>query len=244
MPILSEDCYLKLNPKVAYRNMLMLPKGDGKIHFEFPVFEDHSYNTICNRNGMRAIIEKDPDSDNERYMLFQTFDEKLKKKFIIGYYRIGKRFYYETKKWDNYGYVWGIESDEVHLLSKDALQYNGPSISPGYRSSWSKSKKNINWNEIIEHYFREIQSRENIKDLYQSETIRIIKLFKDPEKIKAWRNQCETCIEKCEFFRKNLQFKKNHENDLLSVIHLAHTSDLYSRNELLKLKKIYLRKGC
>jgi len=242
LPTLSDDCYLNLNPKVAYRNMLMLPKNDKNIHFEFPVFEDHSYNTICNRDGLKAIIRKNPESDSDRYILFQTFDEKSKKKFIIGYYRIGKQFFYETKKWDNFGYVWGIESDDVHLLKKDALPYDGPKISPGYRASWSN--KNFDWNEIIKHYFEAIQSKENIEDLYQSETNRLIKIFKNPNKIDEWRDHCEKCAEKCEFYHVNLRNIKNKKTDQFSFIHQAHTSDIYSRNELLKLKKIYLRKGC
>jgi len=43
MPELPEYCYLNLKPEIAYRNMLMFPSDD-VIHFELPVFEDHSYN--------------------------------------------------------------------------------------------------------------------------------------------------------------------------------------------------------
>lgn len=242
LPTLSKKCYLNLNPDVAYRNMLLLQNHDKYIHFEFPVFEDHSYNTICNRTGLRAIIEHDPTSKKDRYLIFQTFDKQSKRKFIIGYYRISRPFYYETRKWDNFGYVWGIESDEVHLIKKGALPYEGPKISPGSRRSWSESER-YDWNAIISHYLLEIKKHENIKDLYQSETNRLIDIFQDIEKINEWRKYCEKCNEKCQFYQENLRKIKAGKTDQFSFIHQAHTTDLYSRNDLLKLKKNYLRLG-
>jgi hypothetical protein len=40
----------------------------------------------------------------------------------------------------------------------------------------------------------------------------------------------------------NKIYRKHNPSDLISVIHYAHTCNLYSRNELLNLKKNYLKR--
>lgn len=138
-PSLSDCCYLELDSEVAYRNLLMItPSSDKKIHFEFPVFEDHSYNTICNLKGVKSLIKRP--SENEKYIIFRTKDQDTGASNIIGYYKIGRSFYYETNMFNNNGFVWGIEANEPRLLKKGALQYKGPSLKQGYKTSWGGSE--------------------------------------------------------------------------------------------------------
>lgn len=239
-PSLSENCYLKWNPDVAYRNMLMIaPISKDKIHFEFPVFEDHSYNTICNLDGVRSLIKRP--SENEKYIILRTKNMDNGKSDIIGYYKVGKCFYYETNMFNNNGFVCGIEAGKTHLLKKDALEYKGPKLRQGHRVSWNKEE----WNAILNDYLVKISEKEDISQKYQDETKRLISIFKDESKINDWRVACESCEDKnkCKFYRINTKYKKGHRSDLFSVIHYVYTSNLYSRNELLKLEKIYLRHG-
>jgi hypothetical protein len=236
MPELPDNCYLNLKPETAYRNMLMFPSGD-MIHFELPVFEDHSYNTICNKDGLKALIKRP--FENEKYIIFQTFSKESGKKYIIGYYRIGREFYYETKMWDNYGFVWGIESSHVHLLKKDDIEYSGLRIPRTPPRSWGS---NDIWESIFEQLIDEISSKPNIAALYKSETERLVNLFKNPEKIQEWREQCNCCENhRCTFSIRNKRYKtENPDSDLISVIQHAYSSNLYSRNELNNLNKQYL----
>ncbi len=237
MPELPKYCYLNLKPEIAYRNMLMFPSDD-VIHFELPVFEDHSYNTICNRDGLKALI-KCP-SENEKYIIFQTRSKKDGKKYIIGYYQVGREFYYETKMWDNYGFVWGIESSQVHLLKKDELEYLGQKMPRTPPRSWGS---NDSWGPILEGLIDDISTRPNIASLYQSETERLVSLFKNPQKLQEWREQCSRCGNRnCTFFNRNKKYQnENSDSDLISVIQHAYSSNLYSRNVLQDLHKHYLR---
>ena len=88
-PLLPEDCYLQLSKDIAYRNMFMINNESDKIHFEFPMFEDHSYNTICSTKGLRSLIKR-PDS-HEKYIIFRTKNIDTGECIIIGYYKIKRR---------------------------------------------------------------------------------------------------------------------------------------------------------
>lgn len=236
-PSLSEDCYLEWDQDIAYRNMLMIaPVSKDKIHFEFPIFEDHSYNTICNWKGVKTLIKRP--SENEKYIIFRTKDQDTEASNIIGYYKIGKSFYYETNMFNNNGFVWGIEANEIHLLKKGALNYNGPQLRQGYKTTWGGSE----WKTRLIDILGQISEKENISQKYQDETNRLISIFKNRSKINEWREFCKKCEKKkkCTFYRRNTIYKNAHKSDLFSVIHYAYTTNLYSRNELLNLNKIYI----
>jgi hypothetical protein len=173
-------------------------------------------------------------------LIFQTSSYDDKKKQIIGYYRVGREFYYETKMWDNYGFVWGIESSEVHLLKKDELEYVDQKIPRTPPRSWGS---NDGWKPILEELINEIASKPNIASLYKSETERLVTIFKNPEKLQEWREQCSRCgNRKCTFYNRNRKYQsENSSSDLISVIQHAYSSNLYSRNVLQDLDKHYLR---
>jgi len=236
MPQLPENCYLKLNPNIAYRNMLMFPSGD-VIHFELPFFEDHSYNTICNRDGLKALIKR---PSEEKYIIFHTKSPEDKKDYIIGYYKVGREFYYKTKMWDNYGYVWGIESSDIHLLNKNNFEYLGPRIPRTPPRSWGSNEK---WGPILDGLIDKISLRPNIANIYQSETQRLVNLFKSSERLLEWREHCSRCgNHRCTFYNRNCRYQgENPESDLIDVIEYAYSKNLYSRNVLQDLEKHYLR---
>lgn len=237
-PSLPENCYLKWDTEIAYRNMLMLAQiSENKIHFEFPVFENHSYNTICNLGGVRSLIKRP--SENDKYIIFRTKNQDNGKSNIVGYYKIGRSFYYKTNMFNNNGFVCGMEAIETRLLKKDTLEYEGPPLKRGYRLSWHTDY----WKTKLTDILVKISKYQDISQKYQAETNRLISIFQDETKINEWKECCVNCEgnRKCKFYRKNTQYKNIHGSDLFSVLHHTYTCNLYSQNELTRLKKTYLQ---
>lgn len=206
-PTLPEKCFLSWDPDIAYRNLLIFAFNN-KFHFEFPVFEDHSYNSICNLTGVRGIIKRP--KENEKYIIFRTKNQDTKKSSIVGYYKIGECYFQRTNLFNNYGHVWGIEASEFHLLKKDELEYKGPILRQGYQVSWHDPK----WNRILNEILGQISARANIAARYKEETNRLISIFKNKTRISQWREFCEHCGTKCRFFRTNERYKRIHSTAL------------------------------
>lgn len=234
-PSLPEDCFLRLSKDIAYRNMFLLRCG-GKIHFEFPMFEDHSYNSVCNLNGVKSLI-KQP-RDHKKYMIFRTKNQDTKKCNIVGYYRVGKVYYQETDMFNSNGFVWGVEAAEAHLIRRDTVIYN-KKIGRRYRASWANEEFAKELNEIL----KIIRKEENISERYKEETKKLVELFKSEEKMNEWKEQCQCCKSKrkCTLQHRSVPYNnKDPDLDMFSVIHHIYTSNIYSRNELNKLPKKYI----
>ena len=231
-PPVPNGCFLGLSNDIAYRNMFLLPCPGNKIHFEFPVFEDHSYNTICNRLGVRSLIKKP--SDHEKYIIFRTENQN-----IIGFYRVLRAYYQETNMFNNNGFVWGIEGDP-YLITKGAVKYDGPRLRQGYKTSWQSSE----WSELLADLLDRIQHHKNICDMYQSETIRLIELLKDDKKMKEWEENCVACEKQsnCSIYRRFEKYNREHPNpNIFVVLNKIYNSNIYSRNFLSGIPKIYLK---
>lgn len=237
VPTLQKTCYLELLEDVVYRNMFLQRCDDGKIHFEFPMFEDHSYNSICNHRGIWSIIKRP--IGNEKYIMFRTKNEDTKKGNIIGYYRIGQAYYQESKLFNYNGFVLGIKADRAYLVKKGAIECDNINFGQGHKVSWGTSK----WNELLNNWFEEIEEKENLKDFYKSETNRLVSLFQDEECIREWRESCLSCENKenCYLYRKFDYYNKRHSLDMFSVLYNVYNSNLYSRNILNELEKVPLR---
>jgi len=233
-PLPSDKCYLQLLNSVVYRNVFLLPCPDGKIHFEFPVFEDDSYNTVCNRRGLRALIERTP--ENDKFLLFRT---KTANHEITGFYHVRRAYFQETRMFNNNGFVWGIEAD-AHLVERGSVIYDGPTVTRGYRKSWSDKK----WRQVLNDLIDKIQQKENISELYKSETNRLISLFKDKQAVEGWREKCVVCVDdvKCPIGRNYKRYAISHpERDMFTALNRIYNSNIYSKNVLDTLPKIYLR---
>ena len=231
-PFVPNGCFLGLSNDIVYRNMFLLPCPGNKIHFEFPVFEDHSYNTICNRLGLRNLIKRP--SEHEKYIIFRTENQN-----IIGSYRVLRAYYQETSMFNNNGFVWGIEADP-HLVAKGAVKYDGPRLRQGYKASWQSSE----WAEILTDLLGRIQSHRNVSDIYKSETNRLIELLRDNKKTKEWQKNCLSCEKQpnCKLYLQFDKYGKAHSNsNMFSVLNNVYNSNLYSRNVLSKIPKIYLK---
>ncbi|KKL93668.1 hypothetical protein LCGC14_1872390 [marine sediment metagenome] len=232
------DCYLEISNDIVHRNLFLFKCDDGKIHFEFPMFENHTYNSICNRRGVRSLIKRDND---KKYIIFRTIDKKKRQRHIIGYYKVGKQYYQETNLFNNNGFVCGFEASETHLLKKGDLIFKDRSIGRGYNVSWHTEKMNKKLNSFLD----KIQDKSvNVSDLYQNETSLLISLFKDKERIEEWRTSCKTCEskKKCYFFKYNERYtKKNPNSNMFDIINKVYNSNIYSKNVLDKIKKIYIR---
>lgn len=233
-----DNCYLEISNNLAHRNLFLFNCNDGKIHFEFPVFEDHSYNSICNRLGVRSLIKK---KGNDKYIIFRTMDKDIKKRYIIGYYKVGKTYYQETKLFNNNGFVCGFETSETKLLKRGDIVFNDKSIGKGHNVSWHNEKWNSKLNGFLDKI---INFSEDASDLYQKETNNLINLFKDENKIREWKEYCEVCQnnKKCYFHKYNKRYiKKNPKSNMFELINTVYTSKLYSKNGLDIIKKKYIR---
>jgi len=231
------NCFLSMRDDIVYRNMFLLPCGDGKIHFEFPMFEDHTYNTICNRKGMRSLIQQP--ITKEKYIIFFFFYEYSGECIIIGFYKVRKAYYQETRMFNNYGFVWGIEA-EPHLIYKGLIKCNDLGLGRNYRTSWHSEE----WSNRLNAFLDDINVNENVSDLYQSETNRLVELFKDQERVIEWQQNCTQCAERtlCSLHRKFRSYNKNHsQSDMFSVLNYIYNSNIYSRNVLNHIPKIYLK---
>ena len=233
-PLPSATCYLRLLNSVVYRNMFLLPCPDGKIHFEFPVFEDHSYNTVCNRRGLRALVERP--SEHDKFILFRT---RTTCHEITGFYRVRRAFFQTTRMFNNNGFVWGIEA-APHLVERGSVIYEGPTLTRGYRTSWSDQT----WRQVLNDLVDRVQQKENISELYSSETNRLIGLFKDEQAVDAWRKKCLSCVEdiSCPIGRAYKRYAALHpERDMFSAVNYVYNSNIYSKNVLETVPRVYLR---
>lgn len=233
-PSLPEGCFLGLSKEVVYRNMFLLNCSQDRVHFEFPMFEDHSYNTICERKGVRSLIKKP--ANHEKYIIFRTRDLNTGKFIITGYYKVKRTYYQETNMFNNNGFVWGIEAGEVHLIPRGTIEYG--KVGRNYQTSWHNDQLNQKLNDLL----KKIKTKKDISDLYQSETNRLVNLFKNQTEINKWRTFCGTCTKQkeCYLYKRFKNYAHSHSSDMFSVIHNIYTSNVYSRNELTKIKKEYL----
>jgi hypothetical protein len=237
MPNLPEECFLEHSNEIAYRNMLLFRLSDKNIHFEFPMFEDHSYNSICNGKGVKNLFRRPV--DNEKYIIFRTHNFETQRCNIIGYYKIGRLYYQETRLFNDNGFVLGIETEKTHLIKK-GLEFNDLNLRQGIRVSWNDER----WETILHNLLERIESEEDFSDKYNSDTNRLIRIFQNEVDIRDWRESCQACTlkNKCSFHRRNRLFKRNFpDTDLFSVIYNIYTSNIYSRNYLNSIEKIYVR---
>ncbi len=228
------DCFLDLSPNIVYRNMFLETCSENKIHFEFPMFEDHTYNSICNGKELISLI-REP-SEYDKYIIFRS------KNRIVGYYRVGTAYFQETNFFNRNGFVWGFKADEVHLVKKGSLTYNGPPLGRSKPRSWSNDPK---WKKVLNKYLFKIKQQQNIAEEYQSETNRLINIFQDKDKVQKWKDYCSSCSSsnKCTFYNRNRRYKPdNPDHDLFYVINMYYSGDFYSRNILESIPKIPIRK--
>ena len=231
-PTAPDGCFLGLSNDIAYRNMFLFPCPDNKIHFEFPIFEDHSYNSICNLLGVKKLIKRP--GNRKKYIVFRTESNN-----VIGFYRVLRAYYQETNMFDDNGFVWGLEA-EPYLIKKGSVKYDGPRLRQGYKASWQSSE----WAELLAGLLGRIQTHKNLSGMYRSETIRLIELFKDSEKMKKWEERCLVCTKRseCTICRKFNRYNREHPgSNMFVVLNKIYNSNVYSRDYLCEIPKIYLK---
>jgi hypothetical protein len=233
-PPLPKECFLDLSEDIAYRNMLLFRSEDNRIHFELPVFEDHTYNSLCNYHSIVSLVKKFRKYE-EVYIIFRARNMEKRESTIIGYYRIGGVYYQETNLFNRNGIVWGLRSEEAYLIRKNA-------VNCGYKSKGSPTSESEKWRGPLNELLEKIRRHKNISKVYHEETIRLVDVFKDKEKMNEWKEYCQRCEKQkeCKFYRRAKRYnKKNPNSDLYSAINRVYTDTLYSRNELNRLDRIY-----
>lgn len=236
-PCLPSGCYLDVPNHVAIRNMFLFNNPGNRIHFEFPAFEDHSYNTICHRTGVMSLIRQP--SCNEKYIVLRTRDGVTGESIIVGFYKVGRSYFQRTPMFNNHGFVCGIEAEHSHLVERGSILTGRP-FSQGHRVSW--------WNEEMANYLNDlvdkIQEEDNIEEEYRTETNRLVELFKDKHEIRKWRNHCTSCElhSKCPVWRRFQRYNRTHPgSDRFMVLNRIYRSKIYSRNALDQIAKEYLK---
>lgn len=222
-----KECWLGISDDIAHRNLFLRPCGKS-IHFEFPAFEDHTYNSICYGHGVKSLIKHE--SENDKYIIFRTRDPETGKNNIIGYYRLGKAYYQETTLFDANGFIWGIEAEPAHLIRKSIIESRYGERN--YLKSWGSNNK---WKNYLHKLIDEIEKQENISDQYQTETNNLISIFKDENKIREWKDNCMSCEQQknCKIYQSFKRYKHKNGSDMFTVInYIYNTSNIYSRNVL------------
>lgn len=230
-PSVPEGCFLQLSSEIAYRNLLLLPCPGYKIHFEFPMFEDHSYNTICNRVGLRNLLQR---PNNDKYIIFRTGDQN-----IVGFYHVRRAYYQETNMFNNNGFVWGVEADP-YLIRKGVIKYKNLPLRQGFKASWHKDK----WAEVLNELLLKIQEEENLSNIYKSEANRLVRLLKSREEMRKWQEYCISCRyqSNCALKHHFDKYNREHEeSDIFHALNNVYNSNLYSRSVLTGIPKIYLK---
>lgn len=229
-----EGCWLDISENIAHRNLFLLRDSSGEVHFEFPSFEDHTYNTICQGNNLKSLIKRD--SDKDKYILFRTNSPEIDKNIVVGYYKINRAYYQETNLFDDRGYVWSIETDEPYLISSGLVETDYSERPPV--CSWRQDKYKKMLNRLID----EVENHKNIQDQYRKETNKLISIFQDSKKMEKWKEYCETCgkKEECVISKKFKKYKRKHSRDMFSVLNNVYNSNLYSKNILKEKTKHYI----
>jgi len=240
-PPMPDCCYLQMRPDISYRNLLLLPCEGKRLHFELPFFEDHSYNTICNRYGVMSVIRR-PEA-NEKYIIFRTTNRETGVGYIIGYYRVGQAYYQESRVFNNNGFVWGFNASESHLIKLGALRFDIPRPGRGYRKSWDTTDR---WPPILRRLQRQIRSKRNLASVYQRETNRLVALLKDERQVEEWRRHCDSCEAQlqCAVFQHYSRVGDDRSGcDMYAAISKVYNGTLYSRNLLSNSKRTLIHGG-
>lgn len=237
---MPDCCYLQMRPDIAYRNMLLLPCENKRIHFELPFFEDHSYNTICNRYGVMSIIQR-PES-NEKFILFKTTNQMTGEASVVGYYRVGQAYYQESKVFNNNGFVWGFSAAEPHLVKLREVIFDVPRPGRGYKKTWDTDSR---WPPILRDLLRRARAKADCASIYRAETNRLVSLLKDERQVSEWRRQCGSCDARleCAVHRHYSKIERESGCDMYSAINRIYRGTIYSRNLLSKSRRILIRGG-
>ncbi|MHA2327831.1 MAG: hypothetical protein ACXACR_04870 [Candidatus Hodarchaeales archaeon] len=178
-------------------------------------------------------------TENERYAIFITYDYSLKKTIVVGYYKLGRIFYYETDYFNNDGFVVGFEASKTYLVKRGVCKLRESfSIMP--RRTWSRNPdKDFNF---LFRYIDEIEAHKNLSNVYQQKTLQIISTLKDNARIEEFKDKCKVCkdIKRCLLSKKNFEYLKStsgnkHYHD---VLHSIYNSYLYSKNKLDELEPL------
>lgn len=187
LPEFPKECKIIKDNSIILRDLFLCVNN---YHYEYPRFEDFSYDDICRGRNIRKLLKsKDPDN----YILLFTryrFLNRKEKSYIIGYFKVGEKY---LRKFKNLRKSvnkesWGFEASEVFLIRRNEdflTDYNYRSV-PSSDGTGEMSKELPN----ILNKFLNLNPELNVKDLYQSETNRIINLLTTEKGLKFIERNC------------------------------------------------------
>jgi hypothetical protein len=179
---MPEDCKL-FSSEVMHRDLFMCnPTNTG--HYEYPKFEDMSYDEGCHCIELRRFLGRcDPDKP-DKYVVFYTRHTQLDGKYenkIVGYFKVGKQFQKPRM---------GFNSSETVLLPKadcKGTKYH----SRGVPVEWGCSSVKKQIDNLLPNLIK--RQDQSIAELYKTETNRIMNYMNDEDSRRRLVEKCEAC---------------------------------------------------
>ncbi len=203
LPEFPEKCKVVLRNDIILRDLLLC---SGKFHYEYPRFENFSYDDICHNDQVRKLLNSD---EEEKYIILYSrykFLNDSKESYITGYFKVGEKYkrkynYLKTKE------SYGFSASEYCLIKRNEafkIDYTGQGV-PSNKGDGEMSKKL----ELYLDKLKNLNPKNNVSDIYKSETNRILNLLSSDNGLDFIKTNCTNggCKEKKCYFRSVLNRK-------------------------------------
>lgn len=235
-PEFPNDCKFSFNSDIFLRDMLGCLSSK-ENHYEYPKFQDFSYDVGCMRRNLPRIIKEFLDG-KEVYILFRTtqYDFSNKKTYISGYYKISKAFRLKTYVLGKEKPFCGVFSNENVFLNKlDANSWKGKQIRGAIYST--NEKYTEYFHQQIEYYKSFSKTSKNKKLIYHKKTIEWMEKLKQDSFRKEILDFCPNkCLyDNCFLKNKILNYQKKWGNKF--HLNYLYDSKVYLTDIVEKLKR-------
>lgn len=245
LPVFPNDCEFNFNSDIFLRDMLACI-SNRENHYEYPKFQDFSYDIGCMGKNLPKIIKEFLDG-KEVYILYRTtqYNFTNKKTYISGYYKVSKAFRLKTQVLGKEKPFYGIFSSENVFLNKRDV--NNWKYKHNRGAIYSENEKYTEYfHQQVEYYKSFLKTSKNKKSIYQSKTIEWMKRLKKDSFRKEILDFCSNkCLhENCFLKNRILNYQKKWGNKF--HLNYLYSSKVYLTDiiENLKLNKIeYITKS-
>jgi len=211
-PIFPRDCKFNFNSEFFLRDMLACSSNDENNHYEYPKFQDFSYDMGCNIKNIPRIKNEFLDG-KDVYVLFRTTLKNIDKSisYISGYYRISQVYKINTWVLGTFDHF-GFKSDEVIFVKKeDAKPWTSKQKRGAVYSTNSKYKAYLF--SLLKHYKSLLNTKKNQSENYKNLTLKLLKNLKDQKFRSLIYNSCTDCIKNECFLKKRMIYFQKKTND-------------------------------
>ncbi len=246
LPEFPQNCVFSFNSDLHLRDVFGCTSVDR--HYEYPKFQDFSYDIGCNEKGVIKAVEHFQ-SKNDIFVLFRTGYTKLdltpKKQYFIGYYKIARAYEVRTSILGKNKKFLGFEADDVVLLSKkDSIEAPEDFPKRGPIDIFSTKGK---YQELLNNTLYCLQEKKNsilnVKEKYKSYIKKLVYNLIQPDYRNALFKYCNDecsnseCYLKASLMRNYQRNNENYLNYLYSphVFYSHYIKKLKSRKRMVLL---------